>query len=92
MNILSHASSSAQCVVDILTTRRDMLAEYFSLGISSDGAVESLPLLLHGYTPNLDRLPSFLMRLGAQVRHFQVDDEGVLIHSLGGLDVRDSVF
>lgn len=27
----------------------------------------ALPLLLRGYTPNLDRLPLFLMRLGPQV-------------------------
>jgi DNA mismatch repair protein MLH1 len=49
--------------------RRDMLAEYFSVHVSPDGMVESLPLLLRDYTPNLDKLPSFLMRLGPQVRH-----------------------
>ncbi|KAK0204070.1 histidine kinase-like ATPase [Desarmillaria ectypa] len=54
-------------IVDILVTRRDMLAEYFSLDISPDGLVESLPLLLHDYTPNLDKVPYFLMRLGPQV-------------------------
>lgn len=45
-----------------------MLAEYFALHITADGMVESLPLLLRDYTPNLDKLPSFLMRLGPQVR------------------------
>ncbi|KAG7446826.1 DNA mismatch repair protein MutL [Guyanagaster necrorhizus] len=54
-------------IVDILVTRRDMLAEYFSLDISPDGLVESLPLLLRDYTPNLDKVPYFLMRLGPQV-------------------------
>lgn len=44
-----------------------MLVDYFSLTISADGHVESIPLLLRGYTPNLDNLPSFLMRLGPQV-------------------------
>jgi DNA mismatch repair protein MLH1 len=44
-----------------------MLAEYFSLNISETGLVESLPLLLRDYTPNLDNLPNFLMRLGPQV-------------------------
>lgn len=44
-----------------------MLLDYFSLGITDNGVVESLPLLLPGYTPNLDKLPSFLMRLGPQV-------------------------
>jgi DNA mismatch repair protein MLH1 len=44
-----------------------MIIDYFSLGITADGLVESLPLLLRNYTPNLDKLPSFLMRLGPQV-------------------------
>lgn len=54
-------------IEDILMTRREMLAEYFSLTISESGLVESLPLLLRDYIPNLDNLPSFLMRLGPQV-------------------------
>jgi hypothetical protein len=44
-----------------------MLLDYFSLNISINGMVESLPLLLRDYTPNLDKLPNFLMRLGPQV-------------------------
>ncbi|KIK70163.1 hypothetical protein GYMLUDRAFT_34643 [Collybiopsis luxurians FD-317 M1] len=54
-------------IFDILHSRRAMLAEYFSLDISEDGLVQSLPLLLRDYTPNLDKLPLFLMRLGPQV-------------------------
>ncbi|KAH9852552.1 DNA binding protein [Lenzites betulinus] len=54
-------------IVNILIERRDMLQEYFALGISADRRVETLPLLLRGYTPNLDKLPLFLMRLGPQV-------------------------
>jgi DNA mismatch repair protein MLH1 len=56
-----------QVIVDTLMARREMLAEYFSLSISEAGSIETLPLLLRGYTPNLDRLPLFLMRLGPQV-------------------------
>ena len=48
--------------------RREMLQEYFSLTISENGLVETLPMLLRDYTPNLDKLPLFLMRLGPQVR------------------------
>lgn len=55
-------------IVGILTTRRAMLNEYFSVGITEDGLVETLPLLLRDYTPNLDKLPLFFMRLGPQVR------------------------
>ncbi|KDQ10268.1 hypothetical protein BOTBODRAFT_36380 [Botryobasidium botryosum FD-172 SS1] len=54
-------------IVEILTERREMLDEYFSLLINENGELESLPMLLPEYTPNLDRLPLFLMRLGPQV-------------------------
>ncbi|EIW55636.1 DNA mismatch repair protein MutL [Trametes versicolor FP-101664 SS1] len=54
-------------IVNMLLERRAMLQEYFSLGISEDGRVETLPMLLRDYTPNLDKLPLFLMRLGPQV-------------------------
>ncbi|KAG5645503.1 hypothetical protein DXG03_005913 [Asterophora parasitica] len=54
-------------IFNIIMSRREMLAEYFSLCISDQGLVESLPLLLRDYTPNLNNLPSFLMRLGPQV-------------------------
>ncbi|RPD65607.1 DNA binding protein [Lentinus tigrinus ALCF2SS1-7] len=54
-------------IVGILIGRREMLQEYFSLGISEKGLVETLPMLLRDYTPNLDKLPLFLMRLGPQV-------------------------
>jgi DNA mismatch repair protein MLH1 len=47
--------------------RREMLLEYFSLDISETGDVKTLPHLLREYTPNLDKLPMFLMRLGPQV-------------------------
>ncbi|CDO70633.1 hypothetical protein BN946_scf184748.g31 [Trametes cinnabarina] len=54
-------------IVKLLMDRREMLQEYFSLAISDDGRVETLPMLLRDYTPNLDKLPLFLMRLGPQV-------------------------
>ncbi|KAF9480925.1 DNA mismatch repair protein MutL [Pholiota conissans] len=60
-------SQIADRITNILVERREMLADYFSLTITEDGLVESIPLLLRGYTPNLDNLPSFLMRLGPQV-------------------------
>ena len=56
-----------QAIVDTILEKREMLEEYFSLTISEDGLVQRLPQLLSGYTPNLDKLPLFLMRLGPQV-------------------------
>lgn len=53
-----------ELVTDQLVQRREMLLEYFSMDISPDGALLSIPLLLKGYTPSLTKLPRFLMRLG----------------------------
>jgi len=44
-----------------------MLREYFSLGITMEGMVDTLPVLIPDFTPNLDKLPLFFMRLGPQV-------------------------
>ncbi|KAG9118396.1 DNA mismatch repair protein, partial [Ceratobasidium sp. 392] len=54
-------------ITRILLSRREMLEEYFCISINSDGLVEHLPLLLPGYTPNIDLLPDFLMNLGPKV-------------------------
>jgi DNA mismatch repair protein MLH1 len=59
-----------QSIVHILISRRDMLREYFSLGITTEGLVDSLPVLIPDFTPNLDKLPLFFMRLGPQVSLF----------------------
>lgn len=45
-----------------------MLRDYFSLDINDEGELVSLPLLLKGYTPSMGKLPSFLLRLGPNVR------------------------
>jgi DNA mismatch repair protein MLH1 len=50
-----------------LIDRRDMLLEYFSMEISEDGHLVSLPLLLKGYNPSMAKLPQFLLRLGPHV-------------------------
>ena len=44
-----------------------MIEEYFTLSITKDGKLASIPKLLPGYIPDLNRLPLFLMRLGPQV-------------------------
>jgi len=50
-----------------LIERRDMLLEYFTLEISAEGELVSIPLLVKGYTPTLGKLPRFLLRLGPHV-------------------------
>ncbi|KIW60488.1 hypothetical protein PV05_00702 [Exophiala xenobiotica] len=53
-----------QKVYDQLMSRRQMISEYFSIEISDDGHVETIPLLLKGYMPCMAKLPTFLLRLG----------------------------
>ncbi|KAK9390571.1 histidine kinase-like ATPase [Lipomyces mesembrius] len=54
-------------ITDQLMTMRMMLLEYFSLDITADGDIKSIPLLLKGYTPSVVKLPMFLYRLGHNV-------------------------
>lgn len=50
-----------------LIERRAMLEEYFSMEITEDGLLKSIPLLLKDYTPCIAKLPAFLLRLGPYV-------------------------
>lgn len=51
----------------VVTKRKDLLLEYFSLEVDAEGQLLSLPVILKGYLPNLDNLPMFLLRLGSEV-------------------------
>ena len=64
---LPHFLIFVQSIANILISRRNLLREYFSLGITIEGMVDSLPVLISDFTPNLDKLPLFFMRLGPQV-------------------------
>ena len=50
-----------------LIDRREMLQEYFSLDLSAEGELHSVPLLIKGYTPCMAKLPRFLLRLGPNI-------------------------
>jgi DNA mismatch repair protein MLH1 len=60
-------NEAAPAVFDQLISRRDMLAEYFTLEISEEGELLSIPLLIKGYMPAMAKLPNFLLRLGPHV-------------------------
>ncbi|KAJ3338697.1 DNA mismatch repair protein [Gonapodya sp. JEL0774] len=61
-------------IVDLLVDRRDMLEEYFSLHIDMEGNLQSLPLVLKGFTPVMEKLPTFFLRLGTEV-HWDTEKE-----------------
>jgi DNA mismatch repair protein MLH1 len=54
-------------VINLLIKKREMLSEYFSLDISTDGNLSSLPVLLKGYSPNMTKLPPFLIAMAKEV-------------------------
>jgi len=60
-------TNAPEIVANTLIERREMLDEYFSLQISEEGDLISIPLLLKGYLPSLGKLPRFLLRLGPYV-------------------------
>lgn len=60
-------TNAPDMVANTLIQRREMLNEYFSLQISEQGDLLTIPLLLKGYLPALGKLPRFLLRLGPYV-------------------------
>lgn len=60
-------SDLAQYIVDFLQTKAEMLDDYFSFEVDKDGNLCGLPLLLEKYTPNLEGLPIYILRLATEV-------------------------
>ena len=59
--------SLARYMVNFLQSKSSMLSDYFSLEIDSEGNMCTIPMLLDGYVPDLNRLPFFIMRLVTEV-------------------------
>lgn len=57
----------AQYIVDFLKRKVEMLEDYFSMEIDQDGNLTGLPLLLDKYTPIMEGLPMFILRLATEV-------------------------
>jgi DNA mismatch repair protein MLH1 len=50
-----------------LIHKAPLLSEYFSMEITPEGELCSIPLLIKDYTPSMAKLPQFLLRLGPHV-------------------------
>ncbi|XP_052201130.1 DNA mismatch repair protein MLH1 isoform X2 [Diospyros lotus] len=57
----------AEMNTELLKTKTEMLEEYFCIYVDSDGNLSRLPVILDQYTPDMDRLPEFLLCLGNDV-------------------------
>ncbi|KAI8851202.1 hypothetical protein BC829DRAFT_425062 [Chytridium lagenaria] len=67
-------------IVENLMSRREMLMEYFSIDVDEDANLKSLPVLLKDHSPNLAKLPTFILRLGTEVKW---DDEKDCFQTFG---------
>lgn len=57
----------AAYIKTLLLSKAEMLQEYFSMEIDSEGRLCTLPYLLDQYVPDMEGLPMFVLRLGAEV-------------------------
>ncbi|WVZ67344.1 hypothetical protein U9M48_016434 [Paspalum notatum var. saurae] len=52
---------------EILKDNAEMINEYFSIHVDQDGNLIRLPVVLDQYTPDMDRLPEFVLTMGNDV-------------------------
>nr|CAD1824525.1 unnamed protein product [Ananas comosus var. bracteatus] len=57
----------AELNTELLKQKAEMLEEYFCINIDQDGNLMRLPVILDQHTPDMDRLPEFLLSLGNDV-------------------------
>jgi DNA mismatch repair protein MLH1 len=56
-----------QMNTELLKQKMEMLEEYFCIHIDKHGNLSRLPVVLDQYTPDIDRLPEFVLCLGNDV-------------------------
>jgi DNA mismatch repair protein MLH1 len=57
-------TEAARELAEALQTKAAMLEEYFGVSIDGEGRLCTLPQLIDGYVPELERLPAFVLGLG----------------------------
>ncbi|CAL5439080.1 unnamed protein product [Camellia sinensis] len=54
----------AEMNTELLKNKSEMLEEYFCIYVDSQGNLSRLPVILDQYTPDMDRVPEFVLCLG----------------------------
>ncbi|XP_060070717.1 DNA mismatch repair protein Mlh1-like isoform X2 [Ylistrum balloti] len=57
----------ATYIVDFLSSKREMLEDYFSMEIDQNGNLCTVPMLLENFVPDMDGLPMYILRLATEV-------------------------
>ncbi|THG03817.1 hypothetical protein TEA_017270 [Camellia sinensis var. sinensis] len=58
----------AEMNTELLKNKSEMLEEYFCIYVDSQGNLSRLPVILDQYTPDMDRVPEFVLCLGNDKR------------------------
>ncbi|PIN11437.1 DNA mismatch repair protein - MLH1 family [Handroanthus impetiginosus] len=69
----------AEMNTELLKQKAEMLEEYFGICIDSNGNLSRLPIVLDQYTPDMDRVPEFVLCLGNDVNW---DDEKICFQTI----------
>mmetsp|Transcript_1473 Transcript_1473/g.2154 ORF Transcript_1473/g.2154 Transcript_1473/m.2154 type:complete len:231 (-) Transcript_1473:100-792(-) len=63
--------SIAEKLTKLLLSKSAMLNEYFSIDITGNGELRSLPEIIENYVPPMGALPSFLLKLSLDVNWYE---------------------
>ncbi|KAL3513371.1 hypothetical protein ACH5RR_026088 [Cinchona calisaya] len=69
----------AEMNAQLLKQKAEMLEEYFGIHVDANGNLSRLPVILDQYTPDMDRVPEFLLCLGNDV---DWDDEKICFQTV----------
>eukprot|EP00899_Mesostigma_viride_P028828 jgi/Mesvir1/912/Mv17473-RA.2 len=69
----------AEVTTQLLLQKAELLQEYFTITLTPDGMLTTLPVILEQYLPDLGRLPQFMLALGNEVCW---DSEKECFHSI----------
>ncbi|XP_051123536.1 DNA mismatch repair protein MLH1 isoform X2 [Andrographis paniculata] len=64
---------------ELIKQKAEMLEEYFSIYVDPNGNLSRLPIVLDQYTPDMDRMPEFVLCLGNDVNW---DDEKLCFQTI----------
>lgn len=57
----------AKYIVEFLSSKSEILLDYFSIELDSEGNLLTLPMLLDDFVPDMEGLPMYILRLATEV-------------------------
>ncbi|KAL6512140.1 DNA mismatch repair protein [Orobanche gracilis] len=69
----------AEMSTELIKQKAEMLEEYFGVYVDPNGNLSRLPIVLDQYTPDMDRVPEFVLCLGNDVNW---DDEKICFQTI----------